>query len=119
MATYPTTLPAPLAESYALSPVDQTVRTDMETGSARVRRRTRARNDLMDISFMFSDEQFQAFREWFEDDVTGISGGASWFFITLPIGKGGPTTEEVRFKAAWKAGKVGQCWRVSAQVEVR
>jgi hypothetical protein len=66
MQAYPPTLPAPLVSGYTLSPVDQTVRTDMEVGAARVRRRTRARNDLIDVSWLFSPVQMAAFRQWFE-----------------------------------------------------
>ena len=66
MQAYPSTLPAPLVSGYTLSPVDQTVRTDMEVGAARVRRRTRARNDLIDVSFLLTAAQMDEFREWFD-----------------------------------------------------
>jgi len=119
MPSYPATLPGPLVESYSLTPVEQTVRTDMETGAARVRRRTAARNDMVDVSFVFTDANFLGFRTWFDDASTGISGGASWFDITLAVGKGGATAEQARFKGAWKAARDGRFWKVSAQLEIR
>lgn len=119
MPTYPPLLPGPLVESYNLNPVEQTVRTDMETGAARVRRRTVARNDLLDVGFVFSDDQFLAFRTWFDDAATGIAGGASWFDIALAVGKGGSTVEQARFKGAWKAARDGLFWKVAAQLEIR
>ena len=35
MATWPTTLPAPMAQGYGIDPVDPVIRTDMEVGAAR------------------------------------------------------------------------------------
>jgi hypothetical protein len=119
MPAYPLTLPAPLSDGYALDPVEQTIRTDMEAGAARVRRRTRTRNDMLSVSFLFSDAQFLEFRTWFDDETTGISGGASWFDISLPVGKGGSTPETARFKGVWKSAKIGTNWRVSGELEVR
>lgn len=115
MAVYPSTLPTPLVEGYALSPVDQTVRTDMEAGAARVRRRTFARNDLLDITIVMTGVEFSSFRAWFDTDA---GGGAAWFDMDLDIGDG-MTTLEVRFKGAWKAVRQSVLWRVTAQLEVR
>ena len=50
MATWPATLPSPVKASYAINMQDQTVRTDMEAGNPRVRRRTAARIDLINLS---------------------------------------------------------------------
>lgn len=119
MPSYPITLPAPLVESYSIAPLEQTIRTDMESGAARVRRRTVARNDLVDVAFAMTDEQFVDFRSWFDDPVAGLSGGASWFDMALPLGNGGSTPEEARFKSAWKAARDGLIWKVTAQLEVR
>lgn len=119
MPAYPAALPGPLVNAYALNPVDQTVRTDMEAGAARVRRRTRARNDLIDVAFCFTDEQFTAFRTWYDDSVAGISGGASWFDIALSVGNGGATPEQARFKGSWKSSRDGLSWKVTGQLEIR
>lgn len=115
MAAYPTNLPGPQVDGYAISPVDQTVRTDFEVGAARVRRRTRARNDVLDLSFVFNPAQFGTFRTWFESDAAG---GATWFDIALDTGAG-VATHEARFKGPWKAERSGTGWRITAQVEVR
>lgn len=117
MAAYPLSLPAPLVEGYALSPVDQTLRTEMETGAARVRRRTRARNDALELGFVFTGAEFSAFRTWFDDDA-GAAGGAAWFDMTVDVGHGA-ATYQARFKGAFKANRDGVSWRVSAQIEVR
>ena len=59
------------------------------------------------------------FRQWFDDDISGIAGGASWFDISLDIGDGSATTKESRFKGMWKASRDSSAWRVSGQLEVR
>lgn len=65
-ATWPPELPGPLLEGYALDPVEACVRTDLEAGPARVRRRTRARADQVQVRWLFTAEQFEAFRVWHE-----------------------------------------------------
>lgn len=115
MPAYPTTLPAPLIDGYAIAPVEQTIRTDMEAGAARVRRRTFARNDLLDVAFVFTGAEFGAFRTWFEADA---GGGAAWFDMDLDLGDG-TATQEVRFKGTWKATRLQLLWRITAQLEVR
>jgi hypothetical protein len=118
MPTWPSSLPAPLKNGYALNPVDPNVRTDMEVGAARTRSRTRARNDRLDLSWIFTEAQMAAFRAWFDDEATGISGGASWFTISLNLG-GATSVVDARFQAMWKTQKEGNAWRMSATLEVR
>lgn len=118
MATWPS-LPNPLVDGYTLSPVDQTVRTDMEVGSPRVRRRTSARNDQVDVNWRFTDAQMATFRTWF-DSSDNCAGGASWFTIDLPIGATGMESHECRFIGAWQAQALpGLNWQVTAKLEVR
>ena len=75
MASWPTTLPRP-TWAYTLNPVDQTVATSMEAGASRVRRRTSARNDKVDVNWQMSDAQYVIFRAWLNDASTGAAGGA-------------------------------------------
>ena len=119
MAAYPSTLPAPLAAGYAVRPVDQTIRTEMDVGAARVRRRTRARLDRVPVSWVYTDAQLATFRTWFDED-TGAAGGAAWFDITLKVDGGGTTAVEGRFMAAPSYDFLGaDLWRASAELEVR
>lgn len=120
MADFPSTLPQPLASGYGISPLDQTVRTDMEVGAARVRRRTSARLDRVTLSWIFTDAQLATFRAWFENDSTGAAGGASWFNVNLAIGTTGLVAVQARFVGVYKADHLGALiWSVSAEVEVR
>lgn len=120
MATWPTTLPAPLLEGYALNPGDQTIRTDMESGAPRVRRRTTARNDKVNASWMLTEAQLDTLRDWFDDASTGIAGGSAWFTVALAVGTGTrQASVEARFVGPFQAAPVGQLWRVTASLEVR
>ena len=78
MATWLTTLPRPQVAGYAIAPVDVTVRTDMEAGLPRVRRRSAARNDQVSVAWRFTDAQMATFRAWFDGDCAN---GASWFTV--------------------------------------
>lgn len=119
MATWPS-LPNPLVDGYTLSPVDQTVRTDMEIGSARARRRTAALNDQVSVSWRFTDVQMNTFRDWFDNASTGAAGGASWFTVDLAVGDVGLDSKECRFVGAWSAQCLGGLiWTVTARLEVR
>lgn len=116
---YPATLPKPVARGYMLKPVDPSLRTDMDVGSARVRRRTRARNDRLSLTWVLKDAQMAVFRAWF-DDSTEADGGTAWVALALPIGDGGSSNIEFRFIGPYRApASGGLIWTVTAEVEVR
>ncbi len=77
MSSWPSILPRPLVSGYAINPADQTLRTDMEAGAARVRRRSRARLDMIDVSWKFTDAQMAVFREWFDNSNTVEASGTA------------------------------------------
>jgi hypothetical protein len=120
MASWPTTLPNPQVNGYSLAPVDETVRTNMEFGAARARRRTSTRNDQLSAAWQMTDAQYTAFRTWFDDSTTGISGGASWFTVTLAIGTTGMQSVTARFVGPFQAAAFGYLnWNVSGKLEIR
>lgn len=117
MATWPTTLPRPLVAGYAIAPVDANVRTDMEAGTPRVRRRSAARNDQVSVFWRFTDAQMAAFRTWFDGDCAN---GASWFAVDLNTGDAGLRSVQARFVGPWQSEmQPGPRWQVSAKLEVR
>jgi hypothetical protein len=119
MPTFPATLPAPTFDGYALSPVDPVIRTEMEVGSPRARRRTKARNDKIDVTWIFTDAQMASFRTWFDSDAEA-AGGAAWFTVALAVGTTGIDGVEARFAGIWKSTLTpGMNWSVSAQLEIR
>ena len=111
------TIPVPRMPGYSLKPTDPVIRTDMEFGAKRTRRRTFARNDVVTVAWYFSDADFTAFRAWFDGTACG---GAAWFNIPLALGDGGIKTEEAKFAKMYKADPApGLFWNVSATLEVR
>lgn len=118
MALFPATLPPPEVDGYVLDPLDQTIRTDMEVGAPRVRRRTLARLDRVQVRWILSDAEMSAFRAWFQD-AGQAAGGAGWFDVSLPLGLGGIQSYEARI-VQWQAPlRRGLFWEVTAQLEVR
>lgn len=124
MAIYPATLPNPSASGYQLSPADQTVRSDMEVGTPRVRRKTSARDDQITLSWTMDDTQLATFRAWFDGTGTDdCQGGAAWFNgMNLAVGNTGLTQPDCRFVGPFSAVLLNPgslWWSVSAKVEVR
>ena len=114
---WPVGLPAPVVPGFSMEPEDATIRTDMEVGSPRVRLRTLAERDSLDVAWKFTDAQMAVFREWWR---TTASFGAAWFDVELPLGNGGVQACEARFVGRWKSQlKPGMCWDVTGKVEVR
>lgn len=119
MATWPSTLPDPLVDGYGIEPVSQTVSTDMEVGSARVRRRSFAQVDMLPVQWSLSNDQMTVFRAWFSHPI-GADGGAAWFSTSLLMGDGSARTVQARFAGNWKAVYVPHLrWQVRAMLEVR
>ena len=119
MATWDAGLPDPQVSGYTLAPVDPSLRTEMEAGAARARRRTYARNDRVSARWVFTDAEMDTFRTWFEND-SQAAGGAAWFSVSLRIGNTGATTQEARFIGAYQAELLGGAkWSVTANLEVR
>lgn len=68
MRVWPDTLPGPILPGYDLSPVDPARRTQME-GAVRVRRMSLARQDIVQVPWLFTDREFVLFRQWFGDEL--------------------------------------------------
>ena len=119
MATWPATLPSPMVNGYKVTPVDTVIRTDMEGGNTKTRRRSNARNDKLAFQMAFTDAEMAIFRAWF-DSSTGANGGASWFTISLRTGDGGRLSVEARYSGVWSEGSFdGRNWIVPMALEVR
>ena len=117
MATWPTTLPRPQVAGYVIAPLDVTVRTDMEAGLPRVRRRSVARNDQVSVAWRFTDAQMATFRAWFDGDCAN---GASWFTVDLNTGDACLLSVQARFVGPWQSQmQPGPRWQVSAKLEIR
>lgn len=121
MATWPTTLPPPLFSGYELQSGSQTIRTDMESGAARVRRRQTAAPDTAGLRFLLTEAQMQIFRA-FWDSASGFSGGAAWVVVPIRDGRtSGVANKECRpLTGDYKAALVSaSAWSVEFKVEIR
>jgi hypothetical protein len=95
---WPDTLPLPSAPDFALTPVDQNIRTQMEVGAARVRTRTKARQDRITMMHTMTEAEFTAFRAWFEGDVYSLVGAsddlAGWSPFQATVSAGAALSAE-------------------------
>ncbi len=86
IARWPDSLPqAPLADGYQEQAPDLTLRTSMDTGPAKVRRRGAARPWGMQVSLYLTTEQAETLRAFVYDT---LSGGALRFMWVHPRTKG-------------------------------
>lgn len=117
MASWPSTLPLPQVPGYALKPAQAFLRTPMDSGPARQRRRFSTTPSSVPVSLMFSEAQLATFEAWHHYE---ISDGAGWFTITLANGKG-LTACEARFSGPYEAVPNGSTlqWVMTANLEVR
>ncbi len=118
--SYPSTLPSPNQPKYSLQPVDPVVRTNMDSGSPRQRRRFTVYPTQIQVEWLYTEAEMATFEAWF--DLT-VNSGESWFNIDLINGLS-ITTYEARFvgqgKNPWRADmQPGNAYLVSTVLEVR
>lgn len=114
---YPAGLPAPLRSGYGVNHISPLIRTELETGRARQRRRYTSVPSLASVSWLMSQAQAQLFEAWFK---WTLSDGAEWFNARLrtPLGL---QDYECRFAEMYSGPDlVGvDRWRFSADLEIR
>ena len=81
MATFPVTLPAPIVGEYSETPPDTLIRTKMDAGIAKVRRRFSAGSRMIKYSMVLTPAQLDALDTFV---VTTTNGGADEFDYTHP-----------------------------------
>ena len=97
--TFPKRLPYPTVEGYSIRPDEAIIRTDMEAGPARQRRRYTQTPSKIAVKWIMSPEQFCLFEAWYKYYAKE---GAEWFVITL-LGGIGLTEQEARFTQQFEA----------------
>jgi hypothetical protein len=118
MANWPNELPKPALSGYSIEPQNAVIKTQMEAGPARYRKRYTA--VPMDVrgSVFLSPAQMAIFKTFYQ---TTINFGADWFtFDGLNTGEGYTIGSEAHFTEPYKAsiGDRGY-WNVSFSLEVR
>lgn len=114
--TYPANkLPRPLADGYGLVATPATLRTDMDNGTPRMRRRFTRTLTTATLSFHFTREKFGLFDGWWR---AVLLDGTSWFQIALRNGVS-DALWTVRGIAPPEASLMGtDVWHVTWRVEV-
>lgn len=112
---FPSTLPNVSMERYGFTPVNPNIRTEMEAGLTRVRRRYVSVPTEMTVTWQFSLNELGIFEKFYDQD---INNGAAWFYINLVNGMG-ETTYLARFKEPYSAKTSAReyYWDVSATLE--
>lgn len=103
MPIWPAQLPHPALTGYSLEPQSAFIRSDMDAGPARQRRRYTAVPTQVSAQVTLTREQFALFEAWYEHR---IQSGAAWF--DAPIDNGlGVQSVSTRFVSPWKASAQG------------
>jgi hypothetical protein len=114
--SWPSTLPLPSIEGYGVHPGEAILRTDMEAGPARQRRRFTQVPSRISVRWVMRRDQFALFEAWYRWHAKE---GGEWFDIDL-LGGVGLTVHEARFTRQFEARiKSGVLWEVTSELEIR
>ena len=117
MADFPPSLPIAVQDGYTLEPVNPVIRTEMEGGPQRQRRRFTQASTFYNIKWIFTLDEFATFEKWHKEDIYD---GASWFNNLELLNGQGVTNQTARFIEMWKASpRSGKGMIVSAKIETR
>lgn len=115
-ATFPNHLPLPTVQGYKIKPDDAILRTDMESGLARQRRRFTQTPSKINVRWLMNQEQFSLFEAWYKYHAKE---GAEWFLISL-LGGLGLLQQEARFIKQFEASLFnGILWEITSELEIR
>lgn len=115
MASWPSTLSLPKVP-YEYQPEDALLRTDMESGPARARRRYTRVPTRYTLTCEFSREEMDVFEAWHKWELLD---GQAWF--TMPLANGrGVSVVDTRFVGPFTARLIqGGAFEAAFEVEVR
>ena len=115
MADYPSTLPLPEGSQYEFEFGSQVIRSDMDDGLARQRRRYTSHVDKFAVSVYLDDVQLEEFERFVRED---IGGGAAWFMMPLRDGQGVRDMEVRIIEGRYNIQKMGLKWNVTFDIDV-
>ncbi|MEO5338545.1 MAG: hypothetical protein H7841_16900 [Magnetospirillum sp. WYHS-4] len=114
--TWPTTLPLPTVQGYGIRPGEAILRTEMEAGPARQRKRFTQVPSRISVRWLMKREQFALFDAWYKWQAKE---GGEWFDIPL-LGGMGLVEHEARFTRQFEAKLVGGVlWEIASELEIR
>lgn len=114
---WPPTLPLPTVQGYSVQPEDAILRTEMEAGLARQRRRFTNVPTKVSVRWIMRRDQYAIFEGWYRWQAKE---GANWFTITL-LGGLGLLDQEARFTRQFSARLLagGTLWEITSELEIR
>ena len=113
---WPDRLPLPTIEGYGIRPGEAILRTEMEAGPARQRRRFTNVPSRITVRWVMRAEQFLLFEAWYR---WAAAEGGAWFEIDL-LGGLGLLAQEARFTRQFDARPWrGRLWEVTSELEIR
>ncbi|PCH98970.1 MAG: hypothetical protein COB76_06600 [Alphaproteobacteria bacterium] len=114
---WPDTLPLPTVQGYNIQPGDTILRTEMEAGLARQRRRFTNAPTKVSVRWIMRRDQYAIFEGWYRWHAKE---GANWFSITL-LGGLGLLAQDARFTRQFASRLLagGTLWEVSSELEIR
>ena len=116
IVSWPENLPLPSIEGYGVHPGEAILRTEMEAGPARQRRRFTQVPSRISARWSFRRDQFALFEAWYR---WRAKEGGEWFEIDL-LGGIGMSVHEERFARQFNASVVrGNRWQVTSELEIR
>ena len=116
MIAWPATLPLPTVEGYGIWPGEAILRTEMDAGPARQRRRFTHVPSRVSVRWIMRRDQFALFEAWYRWQAKE---GGAWFEIAL-LGGLGLLTQEARFTRQFQAQLLGgTLWEIRSELEIR
>lgn len=119
MPTWPTDLPRlPLADGYSETPQSQVLRSSVDAGPSKTRRRFTAATREIPVNFTLTTAQADTFEAWFDAD---IQGGSLPFDMTHPR-TGATVSMLIAGDPPYQLTPIGtgrEYWRLSMQLEVQ
>lgn len=113
---WPDKIPLPTVDGYQISPSEGVIRTDMDSGAARARRRFTQTPAKVAVRWNLRPLTYAIFEAWFKHEAKE---GAEWFDIEL-LGGIGMAMHQARFTKAYQAKLVRKnLWEVTGELEIR
>lgn len=115
--TWPVTLPMPTVQGYSVQPGEAILRTEMDAGLARQRRRFTNVPTKVQVRWIMRRDQYAVFEGWYRWKARE---GANWFYVTL-LGGLGLLDQEARFTRQFISQLIagGTLWEITSEFEIR
>lgn len=112
MPAWPSDIPQkPLKEGFSRKPQDNVLRSSMDTGPEKARRRFTAASEYISCVYEMTESELSSFKSFYENDIN--SGAISF---TWPDPENGNVT--VRIREPYSQQPKGLNYRISLKIEV-